>query len=67
MKIKIEPHRWICDFCSESVVADRERPPGWGMKKVGGWGMTGYTKDMDCCPECNKKTLKWEGERFYLE
>jgi hypothetical protein len=71
MHLILHTVKWICDFCDfEEIVQTTQEsawPDGWGNKDVGGFGSTGYTRHMDCCPTCNKKTLKQDDNRYWLE
>ncbi len=72
MHLELHTIQWLCEFCGATKIVKstdkHERPPGWGTKTVGGFGLTGYSKDMDCCKACNQKTLKYgPNETFYLE
>lgn len=64
---------WVCEFCgkktivSNAKIAGSDSPPDWGVHLVHGCGMTGYTKEMDACEVCSKKTMKFDKDRYWLE
>lgn len=72
MKLEVKVYICICEFCNTRVrheTADHHSmPEGWGKKTVGGFGLTGYSKDMDCCDVCNLKKLEYgPNETFGLK
>lgn len=68
MNTNIKCRRWVCDFCYKEVVTTKyTRPQGWGVKEVYNCGLTNYTKTLDCCEICNRKVLKQDEYKHWLE
>ena len=71
MHFEIKTVRWICDFCNKTedivTTSEHERPEGWGTKAIGGFGMTDYTKTFECCEVCDKKVVRQDDTRYWLE
>lgn len=51
--VEVKTYRHKCDRCGAKKINHDSGPPnGWEIIPSHGWGMTGYTKDELCCPEC---------------
>ena len=55
MKRELKTFEFECDYCHRKVIIqgyDVNLPEGWTRKKVGGCGMTGYTRQDEICSKC---------------
>jgi hypothetical protein len=57
---QIKTYEWRCDHCGAIAVSTARnkwasQPKGWVFRVMHNSGATGYTRELDWCPECARK------------